>query len=142
MLFRDENLGCKRSVSSAIDWFFAENRIVLEDDCLPSASFFRSARHCWSDRMRSTRFLHTEFRCSPKTPGGSCLFSKMFYMWAGRAGPTAGGQSASTMDVRVCGAIVDERWLGNSLTRESWLDIVGQQATGGIDSWGCGHVPL
>lgn len=41
-LFRDENLGCKLSVSSAIDWFFDEvdQGIILEDDCLPSKSFF------------------------------------------------------------------------------------------------------
>jgi hypothetical protein len=42
-LFRTQNLGCKRAVSSAIDWFFEheERGIILEDDCLPSASFFR-----------------------------------------------------------------------------------------------------
>ncbi len=41
-LFRDKNLGCKYAVSSAISWFF-ENEpegIILEDDCLPDASFF------------------------------------------------------------------------------------------------------
>ena len=42
-LFRKENLGCKLAVSSAIDWFFScENRgVILEDDCLPSLSFFQ-----------------------------------------------------------------------------------------------------
>lgn len=41
-LFREENLGCKRAVSSAIDWFFEqeEEGIILEDDCLPAQSFF------------------------------------------------------------------------------------------------------
>lgn len=41
-LFRDNNLGCKYAVSSAIDWFFKneEMGIILEDDCLPSQSFF------------------------------------------------------------------------------------------------------
>ncbi len=41
-LFRDKNLGCKIAVSSAIDWFFGneEEGIILEDDCLPSQSFF------------------------------------------------------------------------------------------------------
>lgn len=41
-LFREENLGCKKAVSSAIDWFFdyEESGIILEDDCLPSQSFF------------------------------------------------------------------------------------------------------
>jgi hypothetical protein len=42
-LFREQNLGCKRAVSSAIDWFFAheEEGIILEDDCVPDPTFFR-----------------------------------------------------------------------------------------------------
>ena len=41
-LFRDTNLGCKHAVSEAITWFFEqeEQGIILEDDCLPSQSFF------------------------------------------------------------------------------------------------------
>lgn len=41
-LFRDQNLGCKYAVSDAITWFFEneEQGIILEDDCLPSQSFF------------------------------------------------------------------------------------------------------
>lgn len=41
-LFRKKNLGCKIAVSSAITWFFEneEMGIILEDDCLPSKSFF------------------------------------------------------------------------------------------------------
>jgi hypothetical protein len=42
-LEREKNLGCKFAVSSAIDWFFVneEQGIILEDDCLPSTSFFQ-----------------------------------------------------------------------------------------------------
>ena len=41
-LFRDQNLGCKYAVSKAITWFFEneEMGIILEDDTLPSNSFF------------------------------------------------------------------------------------------------------
>ena len=41
-LFRDANLGCGKAVSSAITWFFnnVEQGIILEDDCVPSLSFF------------------------------------------------------------------------------------------------------
>ena len=41
-LFREENLGCGRAVSQAIDWFFSyvESGIILEDDCVPKESFF------------------------------------------------------------------------------------------------------
>jgi hypothetical protein len=41
-LYRDKNLGCKKAVNGAIDWFFenVEQGIILEDDCLPNQSFF------------------------------------------------------------------------------------------------------
>lgn len=41
-LFREENLGCGHAISSAITWFFTnvEKGIILEDDCVPSLSFF------------------------------------------------------------------------------------------------------
>ena len=40
--FLSENLGCKHAMSSAISWAFekTEDLIILEDDCLPHASFF------------------------------------------------------------------------------------------------------
>ena len=42
-LFREQNMGCKHGVRSAIDWFFeqVEEGIILEDDCVPHPSFFR-----------------------------------------------------------------------------------------------------
>ena len=42
-LFQSENQGCKNGVSSAIQWFFdnEEMGIILEDDCLPTPTFFQ-----------------------------------------------------------------------------------------------------
>jgi hypothetical protein len=41
-LFRDTNLGCGQGPCTAITWFFEHESegIILEDDCLPSPSFF------------------------------------------------------------------------------------------------------
>ena len=41
-LFRDNNLGCGKSVSQALTWFFeqVEEGIILEDDILPHPDFF------------------------------------------------------------------------------------------------------
>lgn len=40
--YRDKNLGCDAAVSTAVSWFFdqVEHGIILEDDCVPSESFF------------------------------------------------------------------------------------------------------
>jgi hypothetical protein len=42
-LYRNENLGAKRALASAITWFFDHEPegVVLEHDCLPHPSFFR-----------------------------------------------------------------------------------------------------
>ena len=41
--YSEINLGCKKRVSSGIDWVFehVDKAIILEDDCLPSLSFFQ-----------------------------------------------------------------------------------------------------
>lgn len=40
--FSETNLGCKTRVATGLDWVFSqvEEAIILEDDCLPSESFF------------------------------------------------------------------------------------------------------
>lgn len=40
--FKKENLGCKRGVVDAIDWFFKHEKYgnILEDDCIPNRCFF------------------------------------------------------------------------------------------------------
>ena len=42
-LFQDHNLGCKHAVSAAITWFFRfeDAGIILEDDTLPTQTFFK-----------------------------------------------------------------------------------------------------
>jgi hypothetical protein len=42
VLFRNENLGCRRAVFGAISWFFDNEAegIILEDDLLPDPTFF------------------------------------------------------------------------------------------------------
>ena len=58
-LFREKNLGCKKAVSSAIDWFFenVEEGIILEDDCLPSQSFFGYCQELLEYYRNDTRVM-------------------------------------------------------------------------------------
>jgi hypothetical protein len=58
-LFRSSNLGCKEAVSSAITWFFEheEEGIILEDDCLPSLSFFRYCKYMLEKYRQDTNIL-------------------------------------------------------------------------------------
>jgi hypothetical protein len=57
-LFRNENLGCKKAVSSAISWFFENEAegIIIEDDVLPSIDFFKFCDYALNQYRNDTRF--------------------------------------------------------------------------------------
>ncbi len=59
-LFRSENLGCGRAVSEAITWFFTnvEEGIILEDDCLPSDSFYLYCEELLLKYRDDSRMMH------------------------------------------------------------------------------------
>ena len=142
-LFREENLGCKRGVSAAIDWFFSreERGIVLEDDCLPSTSFFRFCEELlerFADDRRVFSVQGTFFGAT-RVPASSYLFSKMFPMW-GWASWADRWKAVSIGNLDVAGirrSIREDRWLGrNPLIQRYWLHVASHQAAGAIDSWG------
>lgn len=59
-LFRKENKGCGLAVSEAITWFFenVEEGIILEDDCLPSLSFFYYSEYCLNRYRNNFTIMH------------------------------------------------------------------------------------
>ncbi len=59
-LFREENLNCGRGPSSAFNWFFEHEPegIILEDDCLPSQSFFWYCQELLEKYRHDTRVMH------------------------------------------------------------------------------------
>lgn len=59
-LFRAENLNCGRGPSSAFSWFFEneEEGIILEDDCLPSQSFFWFCQELLERYRHDNRIMH------------------------------------------------------------------------------------
>jgi len=84
-LFRDKNLGCKYAVSSAITWFFEneEMGIILEDDCLPSQSFFWFCEELlkrYKDDMRIWHIGGCNFQ-KRKRGDGDYYFSIYNHVW-------------------------------------------------------------
>lgn len=59
-LFREENVGCGLGPKTAIDWFFEQEEagIILEDDCLPSPSFFPYCAALLEKYRHDTRIMH------------------------------------------------------------------------------------
>lgn len=84
-LLRDENLGVKRAVGGAIDWFFEqeEHGIILEDDCLPDQSFFPYCEELLDRYRDDQRVWQIGGNCylkdRPESP--SYFFSKYPHIW-------------------------------------------------------------
>ncbi len=85
-LFRNENLGCRKAVSSGIDWFFkhVSRGIILEDDCLPSHSFYLFCQELLEKYVDNKKIMHI----SGFTPHhgrrygtGSYYFSRYNLIW-------------------------------------------------------------
>ena len=66
-LFRDKNLGARGAVSSAINWFFenVDEGIILEDDCVPSLTFFPYCEELLSKYRNDERIMTISGDASP-----------------------------------------------------------------------------
>jgi hypothetical protein len=84
-LLRETNLGCRQTVSEAIDWFFEneEQGIILEDDCVPHPSFFpfcEALLEKYRDDERVMMISGTNYLLQLNVPE-SYVFSRYFAIW-------------------------------------------------------------
>jgi len=85
-LLRKENLGCKTAVSGSINWFFDNEAegIILEDDCLPNALFFKYCDVLLDKYRLDTRIRHISgCKMNLGTPPNNATyyFSKLTHVW-------------------------------------------------------------
>ena len=85
-LFRDNNLGCRDGVSGAISWFFrnVEEGIIIEEDCLPDASFFdfcAKMLNKYRDNSKIMSIVGTNFQDGTVRGDGDYYFSYMADCW-------------------------------------------------------------
>lgn len=85
-LFRENNLGCGKSVSSAITWFFenVEEGIILEDDCLPNVDFFYYCKELLEYYRNDNRVMSiggNNFQNGKKYGEASYYFSIFNHIW-------------------------------------------------------------
>ena len=85
-LFRNKNLGCKKAISTAINWFFEneEQGIILEDDCLPNLDFFNFCENLlfrYSKDERISAITGNNFQDGKWRGDASYYFSKYIHCW-------------------------------------------------------------
>lgn len=85
-LFRDHNLGLSTAISSAIDWFFdhEEQGIILEDDCIPDASFLPFCAELlerYRDEPNVMMISGNNFLATEMTTANSYRFTRHVHIW-------------------------------------------------------------
>lgn len=141
--YSDRNLGCKRRVSSGIDWVFeqVEEAIILEDDCLPDPTFFRYCQELLERYRHDQRIgliSGDNFQFGRRRNDDSYYFSKYVHIWGWA---TWRDRWTGSYDVSMAKwpRIRDEGWLadmvGNEREAAFWNKIFERVYRGKIDTW-------
>ena len=140
--YSDSNLGCKRRISSGLDWVFdsVEEAIVLEDDCRPHPTFFRFCeellnRYRDDERLMSISGINLQF--GRKRTRYSYYFSRYFHSW----GWASWRRAWKFFDAEMAfwPEVDDGGWLRDVLQDPRavryWTDAFRTTEQGDIDTW-------
>ena len=141
--FSEQNLGCKRRISSGIDCVFeqVEEAIMLEDDCLPDPSFFRFCQEML-ERYRGDRRIGMisgdNFQLGRGRNEDSYYFSKYIHIWgwASWRDRWVGNYDvamAKWPNLRATSWLADRS--GSAREASYWRSIFDRVHRGEIDTW-------
>jgi hypothetical protein len=142
-LFREQNFGCRRAVSSAIDWFFEqeEEGIILEDDCLPHPTFFRFCQELLQKYRFDSRIMMisgNNFQFGQRRTKYSYYFSRYTHVWGWATWRRA--WRFYDMNMNAWPELQKGQWLADILRGEEyaipfWEKIFQAVSAGDIDTW-------
>lgn len=140
-LFRDKNLGCKYAVSGAVDWFFknVKQGIILEDDCLPSQSFFRFCQEMLEKYKDDERIMQISGTNVEEVSNikESYYFAKVFNLWGWATWRRA--WKYYDVEMKIWPRFRDEGWMRQSSRNylDSLQNIFGMNRLykGALDTW-------
>lgn len=141
-LFREKNIGCKGAVSSAITWFFehVEEGVILEDDCLPSESFFSfcsTLLEHYRDDKRVMMISGNNFQDGKVWGEGSYYFSQLFHIWGWATWRRA--WKLYDIDMRLVPEFSKHNLIHDLFVDQNialhWLDAFSRVRTGVIKTW-------
>jgi len=140
--YSESNLGCKRRVSSGIDWVFesVEEAIILEDDCLPDQSFFRYCEELLEKYRHDERVAQisgVNYQKSPPRSECSYYYSRYNHIWGWASWRRA--WKSYDVNMTLWPRARDERWLEDMFADaeqvRKWRRIFQAVADGKIDTW-------
>lgn len=140
--FSDQNMGCRKRVSSGLDWVFqhVEQAIILEDDCLPAPSFFRYCEELlqlYKDDKRIMMISGNNFQESQRCSDYDYYFSQYTHIWGWATWKRAWACYDHRMEIWE--QIREGNWLMDILRDEAaaeyWFRRFEDTYNGKVDSW-------
>ncbi|MDE1170061.1 MAG: hypothetical protein PW734_02445 [Verrucomicrobium sp.] len=140
--FSDTNLGCKRRVSSGIDWVFrqVEEAILIEDDILAEPSFFEFCREMlarYRDDERIGTITGCNFQNRRKRGPYSYYFSIFPHIWGWATWRRVWKRYDVDMklwpEIRASGLLLD--LLQDEAATAHWVKEFDRGYEGRIDTW-------
>lgn len=138
-LFREENLGCKKAVSSAISWFFEneEEGIILEDDCLPHPDFFGFCEAMLNRYRNTEKVMHisgNNFQEGVKHGDSSYYFSSYAHIWGWATWKRAWNKYSIGLTQEESTAIIEVKFK-HYLERKYWKMVAAKLHSGEFNTW-------
>ncbi|EDX86131.1 hypothetical protein S7335_3834 [Synechococcus sp. PCC 7335] len=140
--FSETNLGCKARVESGLSWAFEEidRAIILEDDCLPDASFFRFCSELldyYENDERVMAISGNNFQFGCERTKDSYYFSRYPHCWGWATWKRAWRHYDADMQfwpqVKQDNRLKDIFYGRTAISY--WHSIFQRTYTGDIDSW-------
>jgi hypothetical protein len=140
--YADENLGCRKRISSGLDWAFeqVEEAIILEDDCLPDPSFFPYCQELLIHYRQDNRIMSISgdnFQFGYQRTQDSYYYSKYFHCWGWASWRRAWLSYDSKMSLWP--AIRDGGWLNDCFRDKNiaryWKKIFQEVYENKINTW-------
>jgi hypothetical protein len=139
----ETNLGCRRRVSSGIKWIFdtVEEAIILEDDCLPSPTFFTFCTELlekYRNDQRIGMISGDNFLGGRARSDKSYYFTRHTHIWGWASWRRA--MRHYDPDLKLWPAAREGGWLYDILGRNEdfvryWTDQFDRVYHGEIDTW-------
>jgi len=137
--FSENNLGCKKRVSSGLKWVFdhVTEAIILEDDCLPCDDFFNFCNYSLNKYKNNKNIMHVS--------GTACVGWNVtpHSYWYSRHSDIWGWATWKRAFMNYDPDILDwpkfrrkqKRIWRNPIEREYWVDKYDQIFSNHIDTW-------
>jgi len=139
--YSDVNLGCRKRVSSGLDWVFeqVEEAIILEDDCLPHPTFFRYCQELlekYRDDEHMMMISGDNFQFGRNSTEYSYYFSRYGHVWGWASWRRAWTNYDDSM--QIWPELKNNGWLSKVLGNDqvvSYWSRIFQGVYDGFDTW-------